>query len=352
MKVCIVTVYNSTNCGSYLQAYALRYTLRQMGHEVCFLKTGVKHNRRIFFRKAIRSLKKGKFGQVRFDHRKLRNFEKALRDFPLCAMQAHSLSQQDVFVLGSDEIWNLSREDMRQAPVFWGCGLAPAAVISYAPSVNTTVQADVEKVDYVRQALADMRAISVRDSYSKALLSHYTDKEIQVLCDPTFLLPMEQYRAMAGTCPYDDFILIYSAGAKFTAEDQQAIRAFAGKKQKKLVAFPHNLAWCDEQAPADPLDAVAYFSKADYVITDTFHGAALSLIFGKDFLALPRGNTKVTELLEYFDVSQLMRENAEETAAYFDGIYYDKQALTVRIGQEREKAVAYLQKALGNAASE
>ena len=79
MKLCIVTVYNSTNCGSYLQAYGLKYTLEKMGHEVSFLKTGVKKNRRTFLRKAFRSVKKGKFGQVSFERKKLANFERALK---------------------------------------------------------------------------------------------------------------------------------------------------------------------------------------------------------------------------------------------------------------------------------
>ena len=47
MKACIVTVYNSTNCGSFLQAYSLKYALEKLGAEVTFLKTGVKKNRRM-----------------------------------------------------------------------------------------------------------------------------------------------------------------------------------------------------------------------------------------------------------------------------------------------------------------
>ena len=38
MKVCIVTVYNSENCGSYWQAFALCSYLKQGGCDVSFMK--------------------------------------------------------------------------------------------------------------------------------------------------------------------------------------------------------------------------------------------------------------------------------------------------------------------------
>ena len=346
MKACIVTVYNSTNCGSFLQAYSLKYALEKLGAEVTFLKTGVKKNRRIMLRKSIRHIKKGRFSKVRPEYRKYRNFESCLKSFDICRMNKKELSRQDVFILGSDEIWNVSRYIMRRADVFWGCGL-DGKIISYAPSVNTATEDDMALVPYAELALECMNSISVRDSYSKELISKYTDKPVEILCDPTFLLPAEEYDRLAGSCPFDDFILIYSAGTRFTAEDKKAIKAFAEKKGKKLAAFPHDLDWCDVHGEPHPLDAIAYFKKADYVITDTFHGTALSLIFGKSFLALPRENKKVEELLEYFDLPQLMRSDASGVEEYFESTDYSREKLSLRINKEREKSETFLKNALG-----
>ena len=39
MKIGIVTVHDSNNYGSFLQAYALQCVLQQMGHEVYFAVT-------------------------------------------------------------------------------------------------------------------------------------------------------------------------------------------------------------------------------------------------------------------------------------------------------------------------
>ena len=38
MKVGIVTVYDSNNFGSYLQAYALKKVIENLGHNVQFIK--------------------------------------------------------------------------------------------------------------------------------------------------------------------------------------------------------------------------------------------------------------------------------------------------------------------------
>ncbi len=346
MKACIVTVYNSTNCGSFLQAYSLKYTLEQLGAEVTFLKTGVKNNRNIMIDKSLRYLKMGKPRRIAPEYRKYRNFEDCLKRFRLCRMNEKELAAQDIFVLGSDEIWNVSREIIRKADIFWGCGLE-GNIISYAPSVNTATEDDMAGAPYVELALQCMNRISVRDSYSKQLISKYTDKPVEILCDPTFLLPMEEYDAIEGSCPFEDFILVYSTAARFTDEDKKALKEFAKSRGKKLVAFPHDLKWCDAHGQVHPLDAIAYFKKADCVITDTFHGTALSLIFNKDFLALPRGNTKVSELLNFFELPQLMRDSAAGVDEYFRSTSYSREKLNERIAREREKAVNYLKEAMG-----
>ena len=38
MKICIVTVYNSINSGSFWQAQALKIVLEKLGNEVVYLK--------------------------------------------------------------------------------------------------------------------------------------------------------------------------------------------------------------------------------------------------------------------------------------------------------------------------
>lgn len=342
MKVCIVTVYNSTNCGSFLQAYALKRSFEKLGASVSFLDNKVKNNNKIFISKSLRNMKHGQLLNIGFDYKVLKNFNNALKMFELCTFDKEDIREQDLFVLGSDEIWNASREIMRNAKVFWGKGLK-GRIVSYAPSVNTASVEDVEKIEHVRDMFHRMESITVRDEYSKKIISNFSDKTIQILCDPTFLLSRDEYDSIRGECPCEDFILIYSAGGRYSDKDIFNIRKFADKVHKKLISFPHRLKWCDAQYPADPMDAIAFFEKADYVITDTFHGTALSLIFNKKFVAIPKENTKVSELLRYYHLEDHIKEDTSHLYAYFSKSDYSQDALNSNIKNEREKAILFLQ---------
>ena len=58
MKVGIVTVYDSNNFGSYLQAYALKKVIEKLGHNVYFIKFRTeKEAKKVFFTGKIKLLK-------------------------------------------------------------------------------------------------------------------------------------------------------------------------------------------------------------------------------------------------------------------------------------------------------
>lgn len=347
MNVSIVTVYNSTNCGSFLQAYGLKYVLEKNGCNVTFLKTGVKNNKKIFLKKALSNIKKRRFSKIGFDYKVYRNFESAIKRFSLLDFKPQMVSNQDLFVLGSDEIWNASRKVIKDSEVFFGKGL-DGRIISFAPSVNVATVDDMLKIAAIKDYINKLDKISVRDSHSKEVIGKLTDKDIKIVCDPTFLLPMEEYDRLEGKRDIDNFIMVYSAGGRFDSERKKDIKDFAKACNKKLVAFPHKLDWCDYQFPADPFDAIAFFKKADFVITDTFHGAALSLIFNKNFVAIPQENRKVTELLEYFGLENLIVDETKGLCEFFSKEQYSKEKLNERIYAERKKAEDYLVSALNN----
>lgn len=51
---------------------------------------------------------------------------------------------------------------------------------------------------------------------------------------------------------------------------------------------------------AGPREFVGYFSRASYVVTDSFHGTAFAIIFKKNFntyIALPRASQRIKSLL-------------------------------------------------------
>lgn len=57
---------------------------------------------------------------------------------------------------------------------------------------------------------------------------------------------------------------------------------------------------------------LSYFRDAAFVVTDSFHGTAFSIIFNKDFYVFgneKRGNSRFDSLLETFDLKDRMVSN-------------------------------------------
>ena len=103
-------------------------------------------------------------------------------------------------------------------------------------------------------------------------------KKPEILPDPTFLLDAGDYDAIEGKCPVSGFVLVYSAGKRFSEKDIANIKGFAESKGLNTVSFPHELKWCDLRFPADPFDAVAFFKKARALFRPSFRSAVNSRI--------------------------------------------------------------------------
>ena len=79
-----------------------------------------------------------------------------------------------------------------------------------------------------------------------------------------------------------------------------------------IVCFPFPLGgfiagkWVLTGGPADWL---SHIKEASIVLTDSFHGCALSIIFNKEFRVFPTGTvTRITNLLNVFDLKDCLVE--------------------------------------------
>ncbi|MFW6016298.1 MAG: polysaccharide pyruvyl transferase family protein, partial [bacterium] len=169
MKVCIITLYNSLNHGAYLQAYALSKVLENHNLEVSFLKTGARRpidNLKSIIKKII----KLKIQGACFDLRKLLNWSKYIKEFQVCNRNNEELLEKDIFLFGSDEIWNISRKEIRDYPIFFGSGIPDKKLVAYAPSINTTSLEQIKNNIQFVNSIKKFNHLSVRDTHSKNIL--------------------------------------------------------------------------------------------------------------------------------------------------------------------------------------
>ncbi len=307
-RISLITVYNSANCGSFLQAWALSETVRAMGGEAFFLRTGARKFVLGSAKNWLNWLRKGRVRRVGHDVRKNLRYARCHRLLPVRPMATAA----DCALFGSDEIWNVARDDFYEHPVFWGEGVRAARRVSYAPSINTTPADHPRLRACAEKYLPGFAAISVRDAHSRDALSALCPgRDIALTLDPTMLLTAAQWAALgeekaraAKKLQGRPFLAVYTYERYTTPEMAESIRKLAAALGLMTVAACTYLPWCDVCEPGSPFDFLWYYSHAACVVAGTFHGTAFSVTMNKPFIALGGKNTKVLELLRSFDLGE------------------------------------------------
>lgn len=310
----IVTYYNVHNHGAILQLYALVKTLEKLGYEAHAVKFQRNYD---FYEEGISkkydiSLKsipyychylceKG-LSQTIF------NFNK--RRFLNCFKKKYHLGTEgtefDQLIVGSDEVFSI---ESGLTDAFRGKGFSYKKLISYAASAGTTDEKfikDHSAVEWFSEAMNAFDAISVRDANTFNLVKSFGDDTCNpvMVCDPVILYDFSnELEEIADKSTVNPYILVYSYDNNMNSHSEvDAIRVFAQKKGLHVVSAGFFHKWCDKNINCDPLQLVKLFANAEYVITDTFHGAVMSLITNSQFVAKIRGNgNKLRFLLDQYD---------------------------------------------------
>lgn len=304
MKIGVVTVQDSNNFGSFLQAYALQMVLQNMGHEVVFLRSRSKgYIKRLFYRvypEKREILHLPTFVRTNWQGwRKYQRFQKEQECF--CVLDHYQDEPLDLVVLGSDEIWNVKTAVFRK-PIFYGEGMA--SVMAYAVSIGAASVEDMRCVPKTR--FRHISPILARDSYTSEFLSTLKI-EAPVVCDPTFLVDKCVFQR-----PYHSpllngqpFLLVYSYGLE--QRIVEALKIFAKTKNLKIYSACFPFAWCDGVFDCAALDFCAVMEKASYVFTSTYHGTIFSILNHKQFVSLPQSR-KTSDLLSKLGLSERLVE--------------------------------------------
>ncbi len=337
MRICIITVYNSLNCGSFLQAYALQRVLETQGHEVVFLRTGVKKPGQYMAGTIAAAALTGQLARAAFNLKKWRGYAKANGIFRQIPFQAGEMDSCGLFVFGSDEIWNAGRQSFARHPVLWGQGIDSAPKIAYAPSINRTTLEQLRALGYPAACLEKFSRIMVRDQYTKEILSRLTSREITTVLDPTLLLEPEDYPEAAPRLTDEDYLLLYAyEGTKKTKSQIDHIRRYAQRNNLKIVSANDWFGWCDYNIPVTPLEFPALVKKARVVVTETFHGTLFSILYSKPFAVYAGDNVKVNELLEQFGLqSRNVAQDGELWPVLEAGIDYAKAHQSLALLREQ-----------------
>ena len=316
MKLSIVTVYQSYNCGSFWQAFALQKALTEQGHDVTFLKNKFATDAHLWFRllQAAKYLCTGKTKRAKHVLKVYDNFRKARKTQAVVSFAASA----DAVIYGSDTIWNIDDPYFRKNwKRFFGEDYSGTKV-AYGASIGSTAVKDLLSRKELCEAVSSFGSIAVRDritcEFVKACCGD--DRQVSFVVDPTMLLHRDTYEQFVKPVDQHGYILFYHFG--YIAENvKKQVRTFANETGRKIVVFGEDLGWADTYVSNDPFLMMSYYKHADYVITNTFHGNIFSIIFNKQFISFGKEKQKVCALLEQFGLSERLTDPQAQLAPLF-----------------------------------
>lgn len=309
MEIGIITVFNSENCGSVLQAYALREALKTLGYESLFVNVSNPLCSHMPMRCFLRTTNRILHGSIRGaldEVQKYLYFDRVIKQL-LPSAEPEDLDKRgvDTFILGSDTVWDVERKRfLLSAEYFWPQWPGKNVIVYGASAANSTADM-LRKLAYPEAALKQFWSISVRDTHTQNAVMELTDRKIETVCDPTMLLDASAYNRFQIPVIGDDLIAVYLSESLNEKEIQQ-ISKFAEKNKLRMVAIGKKIPWCDTYVPCRVENFISYLHAAKYVVTNTFHGTVFSILFQKQFLSFGRSKKKVMNLLEQLGLQKRM----------------------------------------------
>lgn len=353
MKVGILSMQQITNFGSFLQAYGLKSILKEQGHEVEFIniipgeqlpqyRISRFHKVKLMLR---RLMVKHPIKQLACTLRLHRRFDKEFKP-ELGVTPGVNRRHYDAVVIGSDEVFNVAQRTwFGYSPQLFGEGLNADKVISYAGCFGATTTDILRELGIdgrIGKSLSSMAAISVRDRNSMEVVKALTGTDPSLNVDPVLAYGFEKEIRIPDI--KEDFMIIYTyPGRMNNPAEVEAITRYAREHKLKIVANSIYFDWVDEVITVHPFELLGYFTKAKCVVTDTFHGAVLSIKYNKRFAVFVRGmnSNKLSYLLEQFDLGSRITTDAAELGGILDRTP-DYTPVNEKIRKEQENTRNYL----------
>lgn len=368
MNLGILTFHRAHNYGAMLQAYALKHILTQKGHNVEFISYQQPKIEKAY-RAWLWSYKKN-LGFVSNLKNLLSNFitlrrrlkrRSAFKSFATAFLPETRKFEKDelkrIFLdydyvfFGSDQIWTtrfLSDFD----EIYWGdIHLSKGKKVAYAPSMELCDLTDSQK-EFVKDHLGNFDALSAREISMSYMLSKISGKEIPVVLDPTLLCSAKDYLPLihrVSNIPNHPYLLVYQVG------NYPLVRAIA-KKLSLILHYP--IIEISSTVPLRrgdtlkdcyaPDDFVALLANAAFVVSCSFHGTALSVLFKKQFLSIliSGSDSRVISFLSQIGLMDRGVRDEHEVNESIAVSKIDYGPIELKLDELRTQSINYIDKSI------
>lgn len=361
--ITILTFHFNHNYGAVIQAFALQEFLRTNGYAVSFpayippymvpcsgLFRGIRSNGRIQPRLVLQKLKSiprsVKFNRFRQKFLAIDSSANTLEK------SVRRQLESEAVIVGSDQVWNLNcfagesfdGYYFLEALLEKGGSSSRPKRISYAACFGKREQPPA-KLARAARLISGFDAVFSRNRLTRDIVEHSARVQVPLVVDPT-LLPDVNWPISNRANPRGKYILVYSI-----AEYQASMAVKILTRLKEVADLPvvqvcsesaHLVPGCQcYESAACPAEWLDLIRDAEYVVTDSFHGCAFALRFGRRFVAYAEDwrAERMQDLLSLFGLGRVLLtcdEHLERIGeiGFFDLDWPSLQARVEALGRE------------------
>lgn len=330
MKIGILTFNWAINYGAVLQMFAQYKYLKDKNYDVYIINYSPDELENLYTlkifskpvkakkiaRKIIENVYKRKqyykfynfIDQEMVSTKKIKN-RKELKD---------TINKFDIVIVGSDQVWNYDitkgyLQDYLLTDI--DCNK-----ISYAASLGKN-EIKKEVKGLFEKSLKEFDFISLREENSIDYLKSIYNRKDYVSCiDPVFLLDKNEWIKLGNRSEYkvesDEYILIYMLEyneklIKSANEISMKYNLPIYSIEIPYLRFNNKMSNIKKLHDVGPLDFVKLINNAHYVLTNSFHGTAFSLILNKKFVSFAHStvNLRMENLLSLYNLNNCQITN-------------------------------------------
>lgn len=256
----------------------------------------------------------------------------------ICALGLNQL------VCGSDQIWNPALNGGMD-PIYFGALPYPHRTIAYAASMGSNEYCR-EDLECAVAWISAMSACGVREAAMKDYLSQYVSRPLTQVLDPVFLPEKQDFLSVMSKRRQfgKPYLLLYSV----VHNEKMQHYAQRLSEEKGLVL----LEICSSRTfgaghrqitNAGPEEFLRLLFDADYVVTNSFHGTAFSLLFEKQFIVVNNAQ-RGSRIVDLLSVAGLSDRMIADDALPSERIDY--RNVKQRLAQEQLRSREFLLRAL------
>jgi hypothetical protein len=278
-----------------MQTYATLKTLRDLGHEVTLINLvhpKIKHKKvKLTLSGLFSSVKSVQFSLFRFLY-----FGK--RTKRLYAIDSNQIPKADFTIVGSDQVWNSDITTKLKQDYFLGFAKNTKR-LSYASSFGKyNWEEDDSYTAKIKEELSGFKAVSVRENEGVSISKDVFGVDAVQLLDPT-LFCSDYSELVHNKRPNNKifpFLLVPNS------QDNEAICNEVSKALNIPIYHPD---WLQILIGSSPQSWLNRIKNSAFIITDSFHGLAFSILFHKQFLVVCADKKKFVRLQSLLSLVKL-----------------------------------------------